>query len=200
MNIMNAASEPIIDTKAKKIGTVIDHLVDALGGEPACTLRRAVILADINEFPGTTQSDIMQRLGVHKSALNRDIEWLYDYGCVMRQPSSQDGREIKLFICGYAKKNMDFALDHFESSHKNLKNFLIRFISLFGQYKPTLRDAKIVSALGDGKNATKQEIFETLYSGPTTTDNRAVNNLIELGFIERDMIEKSDEQRSVQTE
>jgi|GEM_PF-4416974 len=40
-----------VESKAMKVGHVIDHLVDALGGEPACTLRRAVILADIDEPP-----------------------------------------------------------------------------------------------------------------------------------------------------
>lgn len=186
---MSSLPRDITASKAEKIGTVVDHLVDALGGEPACTLRRAVVLADIDENPGTTQADIMERLGVHKSALNRDIEWLYDYGCVMRQPSPQDGREIRLYICGYAKKNLDCAMEYFEGSHKSLKNFLVRFIKLFGQHKPTLRDAKIVSALGDKRNATKQEIFDSLYNGPATTDNRAINNLIELGFLE-----KKDEQ------
>lgn len=186
---MSTLPRDITASKAQKIGAVVDHLVDALGGEPACTLRRAVILADIDENPGTTQAGIMDRLGVQKSALNRDIEWLYDYGCVMRQPSPQDGREIRLYICGYAKKNLDHALEYFDASHKSLKNFLVRFIKLFGHHRPTLRDAKIVSALGDSGAATKQEIVDNLYNGPATTDNRAINNLIELGFLE-----KKDEQ------
>jgi len=182
---MVALPKDITASKTEKIGMVIDHLVDALGREPACTLRRAVILADIDEHPGTTQGDIIERLGVNKSTLTRDIEWLYDYGCIMRQPSPQDGREICLFICGYAKRNLSLALEYFEYSHKSLKNFLIRFISIFGQHKPTLRDAKIVSAMGNQPELSKQDILSALYNGPTTTENRAINNLIDLGFIEK---------------
>lgn len=172
-------------SKAEKIGIILDHLVDALGGEPSCTLRRAVILADIDEFPGTTQTDIIKRLEVDKSTLNRDIEWLYDYGCIMRRPSPQDARQLELTICGYAKKNFDFALFYFNYDHKSLKNFLIRFIHIFGSHKPTLRDAKILSFLGDKPSAKKQEIIDHLYDGPTTTDNRAINNLVDVGFLEK---------------
>lgn len=192
---MQLLPRDITATKASKISAVIDHLVDALGGEPSCTLRRAVVLADIDENPGTTQTDIMKRLGIDKSSLNRDIEWLYDYGCIMRQASPEDGRVLQLHICGYAKRNLDYALDYFDFSHKSLKNFLIRFTNMFSQHKPTLRDAKIVSVLGDKKDASKQDILESLYNGPTTTDNRAVKNLIELG-----LIEKNDEQDNIPTE
>lgn len=178
----------ITATKAEKISTIIDHLVDALGGEPACTLRRAVILADIDAHPGTTQSGIMERLQAHKSALNRDIEWLYDYGCVLRHPGL-DGRTVQLSIAGYSKKNMDLALDYFDGDHKSLKNFLIELINIFGEHKPTLRDAKIIAVLGYNKDASRQDILEHLYNGPSTTDNRALNNLIDVGFVE-----KNDEQ------
>src|SRR5688500_17264810 len=133
----NSPIEHSTETDITRIGHVIDHLVDALGGEPACTLRRAVILADIDEFPGTTQAAIIHPLAADNSTLNRDIEWLYDYGCIMRQ-DSRDGREIKLHTCGYSKKNLDLALTYFNNSHKNLKNFLITYIKVFGQHKPTL--------------------------------------------------------------
>lgn len=174
----------ITATKAEKISTVIDHLVDALGGEPGCTLRRAVILADIDENPGTTQSEIIERLQAHKSTLNRDIEWLYDYGCIMRYPGL-DGRTVQLTVAGYAKKNLNLALDYFDGDHKSLKNFIIALINIFGGHKPTLRDAKIIAVLGHHKNASRQDILEHLYNGPSTTDNRALNNLIDVGFIER---------------
>lgn len=172
-------------SKAEKIGIVIDHLVDALGGEPGCTMRRAVVLADIDEHPGTTQADIMKRLEIDKSTLNRDIEWLYDYGCIMRRASLTDARVQELTICGYAKKNFDFALFYFDYDHKSLKNFLIRFIHIFDKQKPTLRDAKIVSFLGDKPSARKQEILDDLYDGPSTTDNRAINNLVDFGIVEK---------------
>lgn len=176
----------ITATTAQRIGKVIDHLVDALGGEPACPLRRALILADIDQFPGTTQSDIMDRLGIHKSALNRDIEWMYDYGCVLRQASAADAREIDLRICGYAKKNLNLALGYFDNSHTSLKNFLFRYINLFGDHKPSLRDAKIIAVVGDNPDISRQKIFEGFYNGPATTQNRALNQLVERGFIEKD--------------
>lgn len=173
-----------IESKAMKAGHIIDHLVDALGGEPGCTLRRAVILADIDEHPGTTQAGIVQRLAADKSALNRDIEWLVDYGCVRRRPGN-DGREIPLFTEGYAKRHLDLALQYFDNSHKSLKNFIIRYINLFGQHKPTLRDAKIVATVADSDPINRQKIFYELYNGPLTTDNRAINTLIDLGLLER---------------
>jgi hypothetical protein len=173
-----------VESKATKIGHVIDHLVDALGGEPACTMRRAVILADIDEFPGTTQAEIMQRLQLDKSNLNRDIEWLLNYCCISRTPG-RDGREVSLKTEGYAKNNLRLALGYFDNSHKSLKNFLIRYMSIFGPHKPTLRDAKIVASVGEKDSSNRQMVFQSLYNGPVTTDNRAINNLIELGIIER---------------
>ncbi|MDB5490820.1 MAG: marR family protein [Micavibrio sp.] len=173
-----------VESKVAKVGHVIDHLVDALGGEPACTIRRAVILADIDENPGTTQAGITQRLKADKSTLNRDIEWLVDYCCIRKKPG-QDGRETLLFTEGYSRKHMESALKYFDNSHKVLKNFLIRYMSLFGEHKPTLRDAKIVASIGDADPSNRQQVFQDLYNGPVTTDNRAINNLIELGLIER---------------
>jgi DNA-binding MarR family transcriptional regulator len=176
------------DTQAQKAGNatqIIDHLVDALGGDPGCTVRRAVILADIDAHPGTTQAGIMERLGAHKSALNRDIEWLYDYGCITRQQSPHDGREIHIHTCGYSKKNLDLALNFFNFSHKDLQNFLNALIDVFGQHKPTLRDAKIISLLGQRKALSRQDIFADLYDGPVSTDNRAVNNLINAGMVQK---------------
>ena len=58
-------------TTDQKICTIIDHLVEALGNEPSSSLRRTLILADIDQYPGTTQTGIMERLGIHKSALTR---------------------------------------------------------------------------------------------------------------------------------
>lgn len=179
-----------VTAKADAATMIIDHLVAALGGEPACTLRRASVFVDIDQHPGTTQAEIMERIDVNKSALNRDIEWLYDYGCITRTPGGSDGRTIQLRSCGYAKKNVDLALAFFDYNHKNLQSFLNSLITLFGQHKPTLRDAKIVSVIGRNGSITRQDIFESLYNGPTTTDNRAVNNLINFGLVQK----KDDEQ------
>lgn len=174
-----------LSAKGEAAAAVIDHLVDALGGEPGCTLRRAAVFVDIDAHPGTTQAGIMERLDVNKSALNRDIEWLYDYGCITRTPGGQDGRTVLLRSCGYAKKNIDLALSHFDFDHKSLQIFLNSLISLFGQHKPTLRDAKIVSVIGRNGSVTRQRILESLYNGPSTTDNRAVNNLINFGLVQK---------------
>jgi len=174
-----------MDAKAEAITLIIDHIVAALGGEPSCTLRRANILIDIDEHPGTTQSEIMERHDLNKSALNRDIEWLYDYGCILRTPNKEDNRTINLSTCGYAKKNIDLALSYFDYNHKNLQNFLNSLINIFGSHKPTLRDVKIIAVLGHKGPATRQAILESLYNGPTTTDNRAVNNLINFGLLQK---------------
>lgn len=184
MALQNLPFDARIESKAAKAGHIIDHLVAALGGEPGCHIRRAIILADIDENPGTTQAGIIHRLRADKSALNRDIEWLYDYGCIRRR-AGQDGREIALFIEAYSKKHLDLAMDYFEGSHKSLKNFLIRLMNLFGQHKATLRDAKIVATVTDSDPSNRQRVFKDLYNGPLTTDNRAINNLIELGILER---------------
>ncbi len=182
---MKTLPKDITESKGEKIGHIVDHLVAALGGEPGCTIRRAVILADIDQYPGTTQTEIISRLKADKSTLNRDIEWLYDYGCIRRTPGF-DGREVRLQIEGYAKKNLDFALEYFDFSHKSLKNFLIRLINLFGEHKPTLRDAKIISGVACKSSPSRQDLLEGLYGGSVTTENRAINNLVDLGILTKD--------------
>lgn len=181
---MQALKHQMPASKAEKISFVIDHLVDALGSDPGCTLRRALVLADIDQNKNTTQSAIMERLGIHKSALNRDIEWLYDYGCIMRVPGNDDRREISLYICGYAKKNLDYALSYFGHSHNNLKFFLFELISMFGEHKATLRDAKIMATLSVRTKATKQELSGHLYNSPNSTEARALKNMVDLGLVE----------------
>jgi DNA-binding MarR family transcriptional regulator len=190
---MTLLENDLSPSKGGQIGIIIDHLVDALGSEPGCQIRRAVILADIDQHPGTTQAEIMARLFVDKSTANRDIEWLYDYGCIMRQPGS-DARTVRLVVCGYSKKNLDLALQYFDGDHKSLKNFLIEFINSFGQHKPTLRDAKIVSVVNGRAEVTRQEIFENLYNGPGTTNHRAIKTLVESGFVRK--IDEDDEVRA----
>jgi predicted transcriptional regulator len=182
---MQAIDKENIAAKAQSATLILDHLVDALGSEPSCTLRRAMVFVDIDSHPNTTQADIMERLDAHKSALNRDIEWLYDYGCILRTPCEYDQRRIELKSCGYAKKNLNAALLYFDNNHKSLQNFLNSLINLFGQHKPTLRDAKIVSVIGLNEAMTRSDIFDSLYNGPATTDNRAVNNLINFGLVQK---------------
>ena len=179
------AHNQVSASKVQQLGLILDHLVDALGGDPSSTLRRAVILADIDEFPGTTQTEVLERLNLNKSATNRDIDWLHDYGCIMRQPGATDGRVIHIVTCGYSKKNLGLALDYFENSHKKLKIFLEGLIDMFSDRKPTLRDAKLLATMADLGEASKQELFGRSYNGPHTTNSRALDSLIEEGLITR---------------
>lgn len=179
------AHNQVSASKIQQLGLILDHLVDALGGDPSSTLRRAVILADIDEFPGTTQAEVIERLNLNKSATSRDIDWLHDYGCIMRQPGTTDGRVIHIVTCGYSKKNLGLALDYFENSHKKLKIFLEGLIDMFSDRKPTLRDAKLLATMADLGEASKQELFGRSYNGPQTTNSRALESLVEEGLITR---------------
>jgi DNA-binding MarR family transcriptional regulator len=174
-------------SKAGKIGMIIDHLVDALGGDPSSSLRRAIVLADIDQHPGTTQSGIMKRVDIDKSSLNRDIDWLFDYGCVYREPCPDDARSIRLQTIGYSRNNLALALEFFGESHENLKLFLLQYIDLFMNYgvKPTLRDAKIIATVADRKHAARRDVLNELYSGPVSTETRAIANLIETGILRK---------------
>lgn len=177
-------SKKAMTTEGQKACLIIDHLVEALGGEPASSLRRAMVLADIDQHPGTTQTETMQRLGIHKSAMNREIEWLFNYGCIIRQNSDDDGRQIKLETCGYSKRALEAALDYFPKRHEGLQNFLKQYIKVLKQERPTLRDARIISTLYDKGRASKSQVLDGLYGGPASTDNRAYNKLVDDGVIE----------------
>lgn len=182
-NILKSAHNQVSANRIQQMGLILDHLVDALGGDPSAPLRRAQILIDIDAHPETTQAAIMDRLGVNKSTLNREIDWLYDQGCILRQPSKQDGRVIHMITCGYSKKNLGLTLDYFEKSHKNLHFFIETLISLFTDQKPTLRDAKFLVAAADMGEATRQELFNRGYVGAQTTNVRALDNLVEQGLL-----------------
>lgn len=171
-------------TKSQKICYVFDHLVEALGNEPSSSIRRAMILNDIDQYSGTTQTGIMERLGISKSALNREIEWLFNYGCIKRQECEKDARAIRLQTCGYSKSALEAALEYFDSAHDGLKVFLERYTKALKLEKPTLRDAKIVATLYDRQNETKNKVIDSLYGGSSSTNNRAYNKLIEEGLIE----------------
>jgi DNA-binding MarR family transcriptional regulator len=181
--VKNLAKKAMTTTD-QKICYIIDHLVEALGNEPSSSIRRALILADIDQYPGTTQTGIMERLGINKSALTREIEWLFNYGCIMRQESKDDGRAVKLQACGYSKKGLDDALAYFDGSHDALKRFIEKFIKILKMEKPTLRDAKIIAILEETKGATKQQVLDRLYEGSASTENRAFNELVEEGLVQ----------------
>jgi len=171
-------------TDGQKASYVIDHLIEALAGDPSSSLRRALILNDIDEHPATMQAEIMERLQLHKSSLNREIDWLFNYGCIMRQDGKDDARTKTLQICGYSKKALDAALDYFEGKHEKLKGFVNLFTRILKQEKPTLRDAKIIATLYEKKEADKQDVLDHLVNSAPSTDNRAFNRLIETGLIE----------------
>lgn len=175
----DASSSPV-----QKMGLVLDHLVSALGGDPSTPLRRAQILIDIDAHPDTTQTEVMDRLKLGKSTMNREIEWLYDHGCVKRQAGQQDGRVIHMVTCGYSKKNLGFALNYADGSHKNLQKFLESLITMFTDPKPTLRDAKLLVTAADLGDASRQELFSRAYQGPQTTNVRALESLVDQGLIE----------------
>ncbi len=184
-NGLKSAHNQASASHIQRMGLVLDHLVDALGGDPSCTLRRAVILADIDEHPETTQSEVMERLKIDKHTINRDIQWLYDQGCVLRNPGLEDGRVIHMVTCGYSKKNLGLALDYFDNSHKKLKKFLEGYISVFKDHKPTLRDAKLMATMADLGSASKQELLSRSYEGSQTTNARALDGLVEEGLLNK---------------
>lgn len=171
-------------TLGQKACVVIDHLVEALGNDPSSSVRRAMILVDIDQHPLSTQTAIMERLNINKSALNREIEWMFNYGCIMMQDGAKDARTKKIQICGYSKKSLDEALDYCDGDHEKLKFFLQNTTRTLKQEKPTLRDARIVASLYEKKEASKKDVMASLYGGSSSTDNRALNKLIESGIVE----------------
>tara|TARA_B100001146_G_C16050616_1_gene377687 strand:- start:207 stop:785 length:579 start_codon:yes stop_codon:yes gene_type:complete len=185
-SLMKNSAKRAMTTIGQKACMVLDHLVEALGSEPSSSIRRAMILVDIDQYPGSTQTAIMERLNINKSALNREIDWLFNYGCIMVQDSAKDGRSKQIHICGYSKKALNSALDYCEQDHEKLKFFLHNTDKTLKSEKSTLRDAKIVASLFEKKEAEKQGIIGSLYGGSPSTDNRALNKLIETGIIEDD--------------
>ncbi len=184
---MKLQAKRAMHTRGQKACLVIDHIVEALAGDPSCSIKRAIILAYIDENPGTTQTQIMRALGIKsKTTMNREIDWLFNYGCIHRQPSRKDGRAIKLETCGYAKRAIGLAVDYFPKKHKSLQKFLNRYIKILEQSRPTLRDARIVATLYDKGKASKPELMDSLYNGPATTDNRAYKKLLDNGVIKND--------------
>jgi DNA-binding MarR family transcriptional regulator len=161
-------------------------LVEALDGDPSSSLRRALILADIAANPGTTQSQAMARLDIPKSAMIREVEWLFDHGCVQREESAADARARPLFVFGPAREALDAALAVVDGDTRRLQNFLKGFITVIKKERPTLRDAKILSVLYDRGSAEKKDIIAALYDGSPTTEYRALAELIEEGMIRDD--------------
>ena len=170
-------------TNGQKACRVIDHLVEALGGDASSSIRRAMILVDIDQNPGTTQVDVMERLQIHKSAVNREVEWLFNYGCIMMQDCVQDGRVKRLQICGYSKHELDNSLVYFNGAHAVLMHFLRSMARILRQEKPTLRDAKILNVVHERGGINKADVIRDLYNGSPSTKNRCVNDLVDAGVL-----------------
>ncbi len=171
-------------TRSQKACYVLDHLVEALGGDPSSSLRRAEILIDIAANPGTTQAEIMERLDIHKSAAFREIDWLFNQGCIRRSNCSNDARAVRLEIWGYSKTALENALEYFAGDYDDVKAFISGFAPILKQQKPTLRDAKIFSTVFEKGEVEKREIMQSLYNGPASTDARALSKLLEDGVLE----------------
>lgn len=179
MTLFRKQAKRAMATRGQKACIIIDHLVEALAGDPSSNLRRAMILNMIDESPGITQTEIMHKIDITKSAMNREIDWLFNYGCIIRQNAENDGRAIRLETCGYSKRALESALDYIPNGHKGLHFILELYIKVLKQERPTLRDARIISTLYDKGTTTKSNVMDSLYNGPMTTDNRALRKLID---------------------
>lgn len=186
------SKSPALDTRRKapsrgaKAAAIIDFLVEALDGDASSSLRRALILSDIAANPGTSQSEVMARLTIPKSAMIREIEWLFEHGCIQKEESANDARAHKLHVFGPAENALLAAINVANKNPKNLQTFLKEFINVIKKERPTLRDAKILAFLYDREEADKREIIAALYDGSPTTEYRALAELIEEGMVEGD--------------
>ena len=160
MDSIKTHAKRAMSTKGQKSCLVIDHLVEALAGDPSSSIKRALILNCIDETPGITQTEVMRALEIKsKTTMNREIDWLFNYGCIVRQNDRQDGRAIKLETCGYSKRALESALDYFPQKHKGLQKLLNQYINIIEQDRSTLRDARIIATLYDKGKASKPELI-----------------------------------------
>jgi DNA-binding MarR family transcriptional regulator len=182
-NKLKSAHNQASASEIQQMGLIIDHLVDALAGDPSCPVRRALILNDIDANAGTTQSAVGDRLNIDKHTMSRDIQWLYDNGCIMREEGTDDGRVMHMLTVGYSRKNLKLALDYCQNSHKNLQNVLETFINGFNERKPTLRDVKLLVTAVELEQAERHELLDRLYQEPASTKARALDNLVDEGLL-----------------
>lgn len=166
------------------MGQMIDHLVNALG-DPSCPVRRALVLVDLYTFPDSSLNDVMMRLDIDKSTAFRDVDWLVDHGCLVKRSSPNDAREVSLQVFGHARAHLEAALA-ITNGTKNLSTVLSGLINLSSDHKQTLREAKILISLTTYGELDKNILTKALYNGPASTDNRAIQNLIEEGLVKSD--------------
>lgn len=166
------------------LGQIIDLLVNALG-EPSCPVRRALVLNDLWSHPGSSLNDVMQRLDLDKSTAFRDIDWLVDHGCLVKTQNPDDAREVSLQVFGHARTYLEAAL-RITGSAEKLSSILNGLMALSPERKQTLREAKILITLTNYGEIDKSLVSKALYNGPASTDQRALQNLIDEGLIEHD--------------
>lgn len=167
--------------RVKQLSDVIDLLVDVLG-EPSCPLRRAIVLNDIWQYPGSTLHEVMSRLNLDKSTAFRDIDWLVDHGCVIKKTNADNKREIDLYLFEGTKSKLE-QIYRICGGASYLTSILQGFIDLAPTRKQSLREAKILISLTLYGTMDKNDLAKTLYDGPSTTDQRALQNLINEGFV-----------------
>lgn len=182
--MVKGLAKQAMTTKGQKACYVIDHLVKALGNNPSSPLRRAMILNDIAQYPNTTQVAIMERLSMMKSVVSREVDWLYDMGCIRVHINPEDARSKTIEIYGYTKTHFTDALEYFDGDYGRMGSFLKGLHKFLRVDKPTLRDAKIVSSLYEMKQAPKAAVIHQLYGGSASTDHRAYNKLKDVGVID----------------
>lgn len=183
-SILREQAKRAMNTRGQKACLIIDHLVEALAGDPSAQIKRAQILTEIDRNPGVTQTELMHLFDLTKSAANRDIDWLFNFGCINRHKDTKDGRAVRLETCGYAKRALENVLGFFPHEHEGLQDFLKLYTKILKQDRPTLRDARLVSELYNRNHANRNNLLDSLYNGPATTDNRALKKLINDGVIQ----------------
>lgn len=170
--------------KINLVSQVIGHLVDAIG-DSGVSLRRALILVDIDEHPQTTQAEIVDRLREDKSTTSRNVDWLVDHGCVDRRQDDYDARLIHLRSSDFSSRHVGYALSLFSGSHADLKKFIFQFIQIFKGRIPSLREAQILATLGAMDEASPAELAKQLDEIPASTQRRILAALNDDGLIEK---------------
>lgn len=161
-------------------------MVDALGGSLCCPARRALVLLYVYDHPGSHKNSIAEHFELGRGIVSRDVVWLIDQGCVIKKQNNMDRRENDLFTCGFAQKNVEYALGYCQGNCERLIFLVEGFISLFDDHKPTMRDLKILGALSQRPGLSRKDIDEELFDDNASGVSRALSALLSQRMIERD--------------
>ena len=183
---MNLIEENSTDQqKMQMISDITDYLVNALTDSSA-SLRRALILIDIDENPNITQAELSERLEEDKSTISRNIEWLFDHGCIRRHNDYADARIILLRSSDFSSRHLSQALKYFDGNHELLKKYLKTLIKMFSEGIPTLREIKALSVVGAKGGAAPADLNDELYDSPASTQRRILSSLTDADLLIRD--------------